>query len=220
MFRSGVSGDDSATIKSMIVAIEGIDGAGKNTLVTALVERLDAKVLAFPRYQESICAQLVQEALYGRMGDLTDSAYGMATLYALDRHGAKNILDKHAHSDDVLLLDRYVASNAAYSMARTQDPAMAEWVARLEFDKLQLPVPTLQVLLNTPAKLAQERVKKRESEQILRVRDRYESDIDLQYRTAAAYVELADQQWKSVWLKANPEESTADVAERIAQTLQ
>lgn len=209
-----------ATIKGMIVAIEGIDGAGKNTLVTALVERLDAQVLAFPRYQESIHAQLAQEALYGRMGDLTDSTYGMATLFALDRHGTKDLLDEYAQSQQVLLLDRYVASNVAYSVARTQQPEMAAWVTDLEFGKLQLPVPSLQVLLNTPADLAQVRARRREHEQETRTLDRYESDAGLQRRTAEAYAKLADQQWMSSWLKANPDESVGEVAERIVQALQ
>ena len=78
----------------MIIAIEGIDGAGKNTLVRAIRERVDADVLAFPRYDVSAPAQLVQEALHGRMGDLTDSAYAMATLFALDRHGARGQLER------------------------------------------------------------------------------------------------------------------------------
>lgn len=92
----------------MIVSIEGIDGAGKNTLVSALTQVIDAKVLAFPRYETSIHAQLAAEALHGRMGDLTDSAYAMATLFALDRHFAIDDLN----APGVVLLDRYVASNA------------------------------------------------------------------------------------------------------------
>src|SRR5699024_5721033 len=103
----------------MIIAIEGIDGAGKNTLVHKLRDALDipVEVLSFPRYADSIHAQLAQEALYGRMGDLTSSAYAMATLFALDRHGAKSQLEAAAESSSLLILDRYAASNAAYSAA-------------------------------------------------------------------------------------------------------
>lgn len=62
----------------MIIAIEGIDGAGKNTAVTALAKLLRqqgiaVEVLGFPDYDNSIHAQLAREALYGRMGDLSDS---------------------------------------------------------------------------------------------------------------------------------------------------
>ena len=80
----------------MLISIEGIDGAGKNTLVSALKESLDrpVEVIAFPRYADSIHAQLAQKALYGKMGDLTDSAYAMATLFALDRYGVKDQLQR------------------------------------------------------------------------------------------------------------------------------
>ena len=81
------------------------------------------------------------------MGDLVDSAHGMATLFALDRYGAREVLDRYADSDEVLLLDRYVASNVAYTAARLKDDAAFDWVYDLEFGQLGLPVPHLQVLL-------------------------------------------------------------------------
>mgnify|MGYP002755062916 CR=1 FL=1 len=80
-------------------------------------------------------------ALHGQMGDLVDSAHGMATLFALDRYGAREVLDRYADSDEVLLLDRYVASNAAYTAARLKDDAAFDWVYDLEFGQLGLPVP-------------------------------------------------------------------------------
>lgn len=199
----------------MIISIEGIDGAGKNTLVRALTERIDARVLGFPRYETSIHAQLAAEALHGRMGDLTDSAYAMATLFALDRHGALAELN----APGLLLLDRYVASNAAYTAARTLDDAAVEWVAELEFGRLGLPVPTLQVLLDTPTELARERARHRESVDAARTRDRYESDAGLQERTARRYRELAARNWMSPWLVAHPEEDPGDIATAIIRFL-
>lgn len=199
----------------MIVSIEGIDGAGKNTLVTALTEVLDAKVLAFPRYETSIHAQLASEALHGRMGDLTDSAYAMATLFALDRHFAIEELSALG----IVLLDRYVASNAAYTAARLLDDAASQWVADLEFGRLGLPRPTLQVLLDTPAEIAQDRARRREALDASRARDRYESDSALQERTADQYRRLAAQNWESPWIVATPEEDPGHVARRIAEFL-
>ncbi|MDO5669425.1 MAG: dTMP kinase [Corynebacterium sp.] len=184
----------------MIIAIEGIDGAGKNTLVTAIRERLESDVLAFPRYDTSAPAQLVQEALHGRMGDLTDSAYAMATLFALDRHGAREQLEPYIDSEHVILLDRYVASNAAYSAARLQDDAVADWVYDLEFGRLGLPLPDLQVLLATEPDTASQRAASREKLDASRERDRYERDAHLQQRTYDAYLRLAEQGWAGRWL--------------------
>src|SRR5699024_8506480 len=98
---------------------------------------------------------------------------------------------------DLILLDRYVASNAAYTAARLRDDAAADWVAELEFGRLSLPKPALQILLDTPAELAQERSRRREASDASRTRDRYETDSDLQERTADQYRRLASMEWQS-----------------------
>ncbi|WP_448856002.1 dTMP kinase [Corynebacterium camporealensis] len=198
----------------MLVSIEGIDGAGKNTLVNRLRTELDREfpVLSFPRYADSIHAQLAQEALYGRMGDMTDSAYAMATLFALDRHGVREQLAAAAAQPDILLLDRYVASNAAYSAARLGDDAVMDWVYDLEFGKLSLPKPRLQVFLDTAVEVAADRAEQRAAADATRERDRYERDADLQANTAAAYRRLAEREWAGQWI------ATADT-DRIIQVI-
>ncbi|MGV0375588.1 dTMP kinase [Corynebacterium hadale] len=187
----------------MIIAVEGIDGAGKNTLVQALRRERGADALAFPRYADSIHAQLAQQALHGKMGDLTDSAYGMATMFALDRFGARADIARYKGSDELVVLDRYVASNAAYSWARTGDETVVEWVRELEFDRLGLPLPDLQVLVDTPPEVAQERAVQRAAQDASRERDRYERDAQLQRDTHSAYVSLAESGWVSPWIRTN-----------------
>ena len=202
----------------MIVSIEGIDGAGKNTLVTELRNRTGADVLCFPRYDTSLPARLAARALHGDMGDLTDSVHGMATLFALDRYGAREILDRFRGSTDVIILDRYVASNAAYSAARAQDPSLCDWVADLEFGELGLPVPDLQVLLDTPVDLAASRAESREMADRSRTRDHYERDRGLQERTSDVYRRLAEQSWQGPWLAVEPGdagEAAAEVESRL-----
>lgn len=186
----------------MILAIEGIDGAGKNTLVRRIGQELGVTVelLAFPRYEESVHAQLAQEALYGRMGDLTDSIYGMATLFALDRHGAVERLRAAKDSRELLILDRYVASNAAYSAARLGDDSIMDWVYELEFGRLGLPRPDLQVFLDTDVSLAASRAQSRADADATRERDEYEKNASLQADTAAAYRRLAEKNWAGRWL--------------------
>ena len=186
----------------MLVSIEGIDGAGKNTLVNRIKGELSVEVdvLGFPRYEESVHAQLAQEALYGRMGDLTDSAYAMATLFALDRYGAKDRLLEAQEGKNLLILDRYVASNAAYSAARLGTDEVVDWVYDLEFSRLGLPKPSLQIFLDTDVELAAARAEARAAEDASRARDRYEKDSDLQSNTAAAYRRLAERAWGGRWI--------------------
>ena len=138
----------------MIVAIEGIDGAGKNTLVgaveTALAdEGVSVARLGFPAYGLTPFADFADDALHGRLGDVAESAWAMALLFALDRRDRREAIAAAAESHDVLMLDRYVASNAAYSWARTGDRAIVDWVREQEFGVHGLPVPDLQVHLGT-----------------------------------------------------------------------
>ncbi|PRQ10783.1 thymidylate kinase [Corynebacterium sp. 13CS0277] len=199
----------------MIIAIEGIDGAGKNTLVRALAEALPGNVtsLAFPRYGTQF-ADLAADALHGKVGDLVDSIYGMALMFALDRQAALPQLQ--AHTEGILLLDRYVASNAAYTSARLNDDAGADWVADLEFDRFALPTPDLTILLATPAEVARSRARSREESDSTRTRDAYERDASLQERTLAHYQRLADSQWHGPWLVAPTDVDVHQLASEVA----
>lgn len=201
----------------MILVIEGIDGAGKNTLVNRIKQELDIAVelVAFPRYDESIHAQLAQEALYGRMGDLTDSIYGMATLFALDRHGALARLEEAKESQDLVILDRYVASNAAYSAARLGDDSIMDWVYELEFGRLGLPLPDLQIFLDTDVSLAASRAESRAEQDSTRERDEYEKNASLQADTAAAYRRLADKNWAGRWLATSDTDMIVEAVKEL-----
>ena len=149
----------------MLIVIEGLDGAGKRTLTDGLRTAFQGAgksvaSLAFPRYGQSVHADLAAEALHGRHGDLAESVYAMAMLFALDRAGARDELAGLLDSHDVVLLDRYVASNAAYSAARLHQDADGEvvsWVAELEFGRFGLPEPDHQLLLDVSVELAAER---------------------------------------------------------------
>lgn len=190
-----------------LIAVEGLDGAGKNTLVTSLVTRWRADgrsvaTLAFPRYGQAITADLAAEALHGNHGDLADSAYAMAMLFALDRADAASNIRADVAAHDVVILDRYVASNAAYSAARLDEPIdgpAVRWIGTLEFDRFALPVPDHQVFLGVPTSVAAERARSRADADAARARDAYERDDDLQTRVDAAYRALAAAQWFSPW---------------------
>lgn len=200
----------------MIIAIEGIDGAGKSTLMQAITSALDAQVESFPRYNESIFAKLAQRALYGQMGDLTASAHGMATLFALDRADAAAQLQPFkAHPTQHVLVDRFVASNAAYTTARTGDAKSPQWVADLEFKELGVPVPDLQIFLATPPELAMARASKRAQQDATRAKDEYEKDASLQHWVDRAYHMISEQQWASPWIVVAPDADPAAVVAKV-----
>ena len=193
--------------------IEGLDGSGKRTLTESLAGQLRAAgrtvaTMAFPRYGVDVHADLVQDALYGRLGDLTESVYGPALLFALDRRAAAPEIRDLLTSNDVLLLDRYVTSNAAYGSARLGGPSIdtgfAEWVRELEIDRFGVPLPDRQVLLATPLEVAAERARSRADTHADRALDSFEADTGLQQRTGAMYRLLADQHYLSPWTVLTP----------------
>lgn len=207
-----------------LIVIEGLDGAGKRTLADGLTAELTARGarvarLAFPRYDADVHAELVRDALYGRLGDLADSVHGMAVLFALDRRAAAGQLRAALREHDTVLVDRYVASNAAYGAARLHqdaDGGFVAWVRELEIDRFGLPVPDHQLLLAVPRAVAAARAAHRERTEHGRERDRFESDDGLQERTDAVYAQLARARWLSSWttLDGSAEADAAALVER------
>ncbi len=207
----------------MLIAIEGVDGAGKRTLTNGLRAALEGAhrsvgALSFPRYQHSVTADLAAEALHGAHGDLSSSVYAMAVLFALDRSGAREEISHLLAAYDVVILDRYVASNAAYSAARlhqSADGEAVEWVRELEYGRLRLPAPDWQVLLDVPTELAAERATHRAANEADRAKDAYERDDGLQRRTGEVYSALASAEWCGRWFVAGPDVDP----DALAQTL-
>ena len=203
-----------------MIAIEGVDGSGKCTLTEGLRRALAAQgrsvaTLAFPRYGDSVTADLAREALHGAHGDLAGSVYAMAVLFALDRAAARERIAALRAGHDVLILDRYVASNAAYCAARLHQDAhgdMVDWVGGLEYGRLGLPEPDLQILLDVGVEVAAARARRRAGEEADRARDAYERDDGLQSRTAAVYSGLAAAQWHGRWSVAGPDTEPAELA--------
>ena len=196
-----------------LLVVEGLDGSGKRTLTAELVRIGRARgqriaSIAFPRYGESVTADLVRDALYGRAGDLSDSVYGCAVLFGLDRAAAGPHLHQLLNTHDIVLVDRYVSSNAAYGSARLggpdRDAGFPGWIRDLEIGRLGVQLPDAQILLAPPLELAARRARDRAAADPDRPLDRFEADADLQRRTGAMYEQLADAGYLSSWRVLRP----------------
>lgn len=208
------------------MVIEGLDGAGKRTLSDSLTKALHdvgatVTTLAFPRYGRDVHADLVREALHLEHGDLGTSVYGMALLYALDRRDAADVIRAGLDLHDIVLLDRYVASNAAYGAARLRQDArggFVRWVRELEIDRFGLPVPAAQLLLRVTPGVAAARAEHRARSETGRAKDAFESDDGLQSRCADVYDQLAAEEWLSPWkvLDGTARFDAADLARELA----
>src|SRR6202045_2729008 len=102
-----------------LIAIEGIDGSGKRTQVGLLEKALTAKGHAiystgFPQY-DSWFGKMVGQFLNGDFGALeTVDPHFSALLYAGDRFEAKQELSSALDQGQLILADRYIASNLAH----------------------------------------------------------------------------------------------------------
>jgi dTMP kinase len=207
----------------VLIAIEGVDGAGKRTLTEGLRQAFEAAgrsvaTLAFPRYGQSVPADVAAEALHGQHGDLASSVYAMALLFALDRAGGAAQIRDLCRDHDVVILDRYVASNAAYSAARLHQQADGEvvgWVHDIEYRRLHLPLPDWQVLLGVSIELADQRARHRARHDAGRERDAYERDAGLQQRTGAVYAGLAATGWGGRWRVVDAEVQPGPLAAEL-----
>src|SRR5712691_10595259 len=101
----------------MLIAIEGIDGAGKRTQADLLKTQAEkvgfsVAILSFPRYGETLFAKSIADYLNGTFGNLAEVLPQFAALlYAGDRFESRSIITQGSRSHNILILDRYVASN-------------------------------------------------------------------------------------------------------------
>lgn len=193
---------------SLLVAIEGGDGAGKATAaatLTALLraEGLSAEVVSFPRYPETVGGHALGEFLSGRMPRKV-SPKAAAVLYALDRLESAAHLEETAASNDVVVLDRYIASNIAYQAAKVPEKeatAMIDWIINLETGAFNLPLPNLNVYLDTPLEAARSLILlKQQRSYTNREYDEHEQDHGLQQRVRRNYAALTGQPRLGRWV--------------------
>jgi dTMP kinase len=171
--------------KGILVGIEGVDAVGKRTQSSLLISWLRSKkirsnIISFPVYS-TIIGQEIKNYLMGNR-DYSPEVGHM--LYAVNRWEKKNEIENLLSESEVLIVNRYSASNFAYGIARGLG---IDWLMNLEEG---LPKPDLVLVLDAPpASLVSRRGPK----------DKYERSIDLQERVRKAYLKLSKEfGWKVV----------------------
>lgn len=152
-----------------LIAIEGIDGSGKQTQVRLLARELESrgyKVLAtgFPQYG-SCFGKMVGQFLNGDFGPLDSlDPHLTALLYAGDRFECKQLIVTALERGEIVLADRYVGSNLAHQAARSAPEKRNEfraWIEHLEYGIYQLPKEDLVLYMRVPPHEAQALVAKK-----------------------------------------------------------
>ncbi len=151
------------TTRGKLIAIEGIDGSGKRTQLELLTLTLKARghsvySTGFPQY-DSWFGKMVGKFLNGDLGPLESvDPHFSAMLYAGDRFEAKFKLEATLDRGQILLVDRYIASNLAHQTARVPPAKRSEflqWIEHLEYQIYGLPRENLILYLRVPPREAQ-----------------------------------------------------------------
>jgi dTMP kinase len=191
-----------------LIAVEGIDGSGKQTQVRLLARELGSRgyqVLStgFPQYG-SWFGKLVGQFLNGDFGDLnTLDPHLTALLYAGDRFESKQPIVAALESGGIVLADRYIASNLAHQIARSAPEKRVEfraWIEHLEYNIYGLPKEDLVLYLRLPPSEAQTLVAKKSARQYTNsAHDILEADIRHLHDAADLYDELSHRpNWKTI----------------------
>lgn len=211
-----------------LVALEGIDGAGKGTQAALLAGRArsagrTAATISFPTYDGNPFAEAVSDYLNGRFGGADDVHPELAALlYAADRFHARGKLVDAIAAHDVVICDRYVASNAAHQGAKLQGDErrrLLDWLDAVEYGEFALPRPDLVVLLDTPVAVARTLVAQKGARGYTTLEaDIHEADAGHTTATREVYLELAQREGWRVVLTASDDGELRDV-EKIADEI-
>ena len=194
--------------RGTFIAVEGIDGSGKQTQVRLLARELESlgyQVLStgFPQYG-SWFGKMVGQFLNGELGPLSSvDPHFAALLYAGDRFECKQPIVTALESGAVVLADRYVASSLAHQAARAVPEKRAEfraWIEHLEYNIYGLPKEDLVLYLRLPPREAQTLIAKKSARAYTdSAHDILESNVRHLQAAADMYDDLARaSNWKTI----------------------
>jgi dTMP kinase len=210
----------------LFIVLEGIDGSGKGTQAARLAETAAARghtvaSFSFPLYDDNPFSRAIGQYLNGELGALEDVHPALsALLYACDRFHARPELERAIEERDLVVCDRYVASNLAHQGSQLEGAErerLLEWLLEVEYGEFRLPKPDLVVLLDAHPKLARELVAKKGARSYTSLEaDILESDEAHGDASREIYLELARRDDWHVVGTAREDGSVRDIDEIAA----
>lgn len=176
------------------ICIEGTDGVGKATQIGLLKDKITSlgiqyKIIDFPRYDDNAYGKLIRQFLAGEIQKYGGiNPYLLTLAFAGDRSLAKDIINGWLKNGDLVIANRYLHSNVAYSIAKL--PAdikdqFIKWNYDLEYETNGIPKESLVILLFADPEVAQKNIEQRGEKDI------NEKDLAYQKKVAEAYLYLA-----------------------------
>jgi dTMP kinase len=145
------------------IVFEGVDGSGKATQVGLLTERLKeegnkVKKIDFPRHGEAP-GFFVDAYLNGKYGTAEEvGPFRGSIFYTLDRYDASFDIKKLLEEGEIIIADRYVASNIGHQGGKIKDKEERkryfDWLYNLEYNLFEIPKPNITFILKTSPELS------------------------------------------------------------------
>lgn len=157
-------------MRGKLITIEGIDGSGKGTQATMLLDKLleksiPAKLYSFPNYEKTFFGKEVGAFLRGEFGSIESVDPKLASiLFAGDRFEKKHEIEADLSNGVIVICDRYVDSNIAHQCAKLSSDMrqeFCEWLENLEYKVFGMPRPDIVFLLDVPLSISKEMVLKK-----------------------------------------------------------
>ena len=170
-----------------LIAIEGLDGSGKETQSIILRDALAAAgrrvgMMSFPDYDSPGSAP-VKMYLAGKLGSRPDdvNAYAASVLFAADRLVSwKSRCEREFADCEFIIANRYTTANAYHQLSklpRGEWDAFLDWLFELEFERMRLPRPDKVICLLNPPERSLELIERRSAETGVK-KDIHEADAD------------------------------------------
>lgn len=166
-------GEAPASAEGRFFVIEGTDASGKKTQANLLIEHLteagyDVALFDFPRYQEE-SSYFVREYLSGNYGTAAQvGPYKASVFYALDRFAASEKMRQAISEGKIVISNRYTGSNMAHQGTKFTNKEERRgffiWNDSLEFQMLQIPRPTANIVLRVDPQTIQQLLELRSKE--------------------------------------------------------
>lgn len=211
-------------MKGILIAIDAVDGSGKETQTKKLYSRLkedgyNVKKIQFPNY-ESDSSALIKMYLNGDFGQNPNdvSPYVASTFYAADRYASYMTDWKDFYlNGGIILTDRYTTGNMVHQAAKIEDEKekkkFLEWLYDLEYNVYGIPKPNCVLFLDMPIEFSKKIIKMRAnkidgSTQVKDIHEKNEEYLEASYKNAVQIAQEYD--WKQIVCVKDDEIRTID----------
>lgn len=188
----------------MLIAVEGIDKAGKSTLVDELAKRfvLDGEevvTIHFPAY-DTISGQIITQMLEGtHILRAKNYPYELQALMTINRYEQQRRIEYALMEGKIVICDRYIHSGMVYGLV---DGCDRRWLEEIHHSCIK---PDVVIYVDISIEEYKRRCKEYDK------LDLYESDIEFIERIKKAYQEIKE---TGYWYEINGEQPVNELAEQ------